>query len=224
MTRRSQTRILILVIAGLISLVVVALTSRIAGGQWLAFYEFIRDTSLLVITVVAAYLAHIYQKRASFLQSLREQWHEIVEAKAALLFYLHQENPELDDYLWTARQLSTCIDNMRIVYSNVGETDDLIGLYPYAPLHKMRKVIESMDPRIAAPTPEERYRARGEIWEAFKAIREHFLDEFDLEEPTRPILVDDMRRMKRDGASASALAKHAEQEKRLTDQASAHKR
>jgi hypothetical protein len=224
MTRKTQTRILRLITLGLVTLVAVALAARIAGGPWLAFYDFIRDTSLLIVTVVAAYLAHIYQKRASFLQSLRDQWHEIVEAKAALLFYLHQENPELDDYLWTARQLSTCIDNMRIVYSNVGETDDLIGFYPYAPLHKMRKVIESMDPRIATPTPDERYRARGEIWEAFKAIREHFLDEFDLEEPTKPILVDDMRRMKRDGASPAAKTQYQKQEKRMNEGHGPHRR
>ena len=213
MTRRSQSRVLRLVILGLMSLVGIALASRLVGGPWLAFYDFIRDTSLLVVTVVAAYMAHIFQKRATFLQSLREQWREIVETKADLIHYLHLEDPTLEDYLWTARQLSSCIDNMRIVYSNVGETDDLIGLYPYAPLHKMRMVIESLDPRRASPTPEDRYAARGEIWEAFKAIREHFLDEFDLEEPSQPILVHDMRRRKRDGAARRALERHARQEK-----------
>lgn len=147
MTRRKQNRILAYVIAGLVVLIVAALAARIAGGKWLAFYEFIRDTSLLLVTVVAAFMAHIYQKRTTFLQSLREQWREIVNTKAALIYFCHLEEVTLDDYLRTARQLSECIDNMRIVYANVGETDDLVGLYPYAPLHHMRLTLEALDPR-----------------------------------------------------------------------------
>ena len=104
---------------------------------------------------------------------------------------------------------------MRIVYANVGETSELIGLYPYSPLHHMRIVMERLDPRAATPAPEEKYAARGEIWEAFNAVREHFLDEFDIEEPTRPILIDRMKRRKRDGAAAYALAWRAEQQKTL---------
>jgi hypothetical protein len=204
MTRRTQNRVLAFVISGLMVLIAVALAARLAGGVWLAFYEFIRDTSLLLVTVVAAYMAHLYQKRGTFLQSLREQWREIVQAKSALIYYCHLETPSVEDYLKTARQLSECIDNMRIVYANVGETDELIGYYPYAPLHHMRKVLETLDPRQTRPTAEDRYAARGEIWDAFNAIREHFLDEFDIEEPTRPILVYRMKRGKKDGAAKTA--------------------
>ena len=42
---------------------------------------------------------------------------------------------------------SETIDNMRSVYQNVGETGDLIGLYPYAPLHDMRRALQTLDPR-----------------------------------------------------------------------------
>jgi hypothetical protein len=214
MTRRSQNRVLALVIIGLLLLIGGALAARVTGGRWLAFYEVIRDTSLLLVTVVAAFMAHIYQKRSTFLQSLREQWREIVQAKSALIYYCHQENPSLDDYLKTARQLSECIDNMRIVYANVGETDELIGYFPYAPLHQMRKVLEGLDPRISMPTPEARYAARGQIWDAFNAIREHFLDEFDIEEPSRPILIHAMKREKKDGAANYAKHLYEEQRRR----------
>lgn len=215
MTRRTQNRILAYVIVGLLGLVAAALAARIAGGKWLAFYEFIRDTSLLLVTVVAAYMAHIYQRRATFLQSLREQWHEIVSAKTALIHYCHLERPAVEDYLRTARQLSQCIHNMRIVYKNVGETEELLGAFPYEPLHDMRRVLETLDPRQGQPTEEQRYAARGKIWEAFNAIREHFLDEFDLEEPTRPIIVRHMRRSKRDGAADHAQKLAMEQARML---------
>lgn len=205
MTRRRQNRVLAYVIAALVALIALAFISRISGNELLnEVQQFITDTSLLIATVVAAYLAGVYQKRAQFLQSLREQWREIVQAKAALIYYGHLENPTVEEYLQTARQLSECIDNMRIVYANVGETDDLIGYYPYSPLHHMRVEMEALDPRKGRPTEAQRYAARGEIWAAFNAIREHFLEEFDMEEPTRPILVFQMRRSKKSGAGAAA--------------------
>jgi superfamily II helicase len=92
---------------------------------------------------------------------------------------------------------------MRIVYSNVGETEDLIGLFPYEPLHDMRRILEALDPR-KHPTPQKLERGYDEIREAFNAIREHFLDEFEIEEPARPILVRSMRRKKREGRAEYA--------------------
>ncbi len=212
MTRRTQKRILTAVVTGLIALIAAALVAKISGVPLLlGFYDFIRDTSLLIATVIAAYLTGVYQQRNAFLQSLREQWREIVETKGALIYYCHLDNPSLQDYLSAARKLSQCIDNMRIVYSNVGETDDLIGYYPYAPLHQMRLVMEGLDPRKGTPSAEQRFEARGKIWDAFNAIREHFLDEFDIEEPTKPILTYGMKRRKRDGAAPAATRLYKKQ-------------
>jgi hypothetical protein len=216
MTRKQLNRILGLVVAGLVTLILVALAAKLSGIGWaLNLYDFIRDTSLLIVTVIAAYMASVYQRRTSFLQNLREQWREIVQAKASLIYYCHLQSPTLEDYLIAARQLSECIDNMRIVYANVGETDELIGLYPYSPLHHMRIVMEKLDPRVGTATAEERYAARGEIWDAFNAVREHFLDEFDIEEPSRPILLHRMKRTKRDGAASYALQQRDHQQKTL---------
>jgi hypothetical protein len=216
MTRKEQNRILGFVVVGLLALISTALAAKLSGLQWaLNLYEFIRDTSLLIVTVIAAYMAYVYQRRTTFLQNLREQWREIVQAKASLIYYCHLSNPTPEDYLYAARQLSECIDNMRIVYANVGETDELIGLYPYSPLHHMRIVIERLDPRVADVTTEQKYAARGEIWDAFNAVREHFLDEFDIEEPTRPILIHRMKRRKRDGAAAYATKWRDKQQKIL---------
>jgi hypothetical protein len=218
MTRKRQSRVLKIVVSGIIVLIGLALAAKLSGIGWaLSFYDFIRDTSLLIVTIIAAYMAHIYQKRASFLQNLREQWHEIVHAKGELIYYCHLEKPTVDDYLLAARELSECIDTMRIVYRNVGETDELIGYYPYSPLHYMRKRLETLDPRQGNPTPDQRYAVRTEIWDAFNAIREHFLDEFDIDEPTRPIVIHRMKRKKREGGTKEAdrlvkkqLAEHSD--------------
>jgi hypothetical protein len=154
MTRKQLNRILALVVSGLLVLILIALAAKLSGVAWaLNLYDLIRDTSLLIVTVIAAYMASVYQRRTTFLQNLREQWREIVQAKASLIYYCHLPNPTLEDYLYAARQLSECIDNMRIVYANIGETDELIGLYPYAPLHHMRLVMEKLDPRAGSARP-----------------------------------------------------------------------
>jgi hypothetical protein len=207
MTRKEQSRILIITVTGLLVLICIALAAKLSGKTWaLSFYDFIRDTSLLIVTVIAAFMAHVYQKRTTFLQNLREQWKEIVETKAALIYYCHLDDNKLENYLIASRKLSETIDNMRIVYRNVGETSEFVGLYPYSPLHYMHRVMGTLDPRIGTPTPDDKFKARGEIWDAFNALREHFVEEFDIEEPTRPVLIASMKRKKRDGAAPYALA------------------
>ena len=129
------------------------------------------------------------------MDSLREQWREIVKAKSALLVYCKMPNPSVEHYWKAAAQLSECIDNMRIVYANVGETNELIGYYPFEPLHDMRRAFETLDPTIeTSATPKDPDWVWGEIREAFNAIREHFLDEFEIEEPSKPIVVQGARR------------------------------
>jgi hypothetical protein len=110
-------------------------------------YEYLRDMSLLIATGGVAYVANVYQKRASFIDALKEEWRDIIAAKSAVFTYTQLDRPTLDQYLSAFCKLSETIDNMRSVYQNVGETGDLIGLYPYAPLHDMRRALQTLDPR-----------------------------------------------------------------------------
>lgn len=203
MTRRRLRRHLTYIVVFAIVLIVLAIWTRFASDDddARAIYDLIKDMSLLIFTVVAAYLAAALQRRESFLQSLREEWRVIVDTKAELITYCDLPRATIEDYLTAYSRLSQAIDYMRIVYANVGETDDLIGLYPYEPLHDMRRALESIDPRSGRELgPEERSAARNAIWEAFNALREHFLDEFDLEEPQRPMIEPGARRGKRSGS------------------------
>jgi hypothetical protein len=91
---------------------------------------------------------------------------------------------------------------MRSVYQNVGETTDLIGIYPYAPLHDMRRALQTLDPRKAPNADvEARNLARDAILQSFYALRETFLEELDLEEPDHPLLISGGRRVKTSGAT-----------------------
>ena len=165
-------------------------------------YEFLRDMSLLIATGGVAYIANIYQKRQSFIDALKAEWRDIIAAKSALFTYTQLERPTLEQYLAAFCKLSETIDNMRSVYQNVGETGSLIGLYPYAPLHDMRRALQTLDPRKAPDADAEaRNLARDAILQSFYALRETFLEELDQEEPDHPLLISGGRRSKVSGAT-----------------------
>jgi hypothetical protein len=179
-------------------------------------YEFLRDMSLLIATGGVAYITNIYQKRSSFVDALKQEWRDIIVAKSALFSYTQLEKPGLEHYLETFCKLSETIDNMRSVYQNVGETDDLVGLYPYAPLHDMRRALQTLDPRKnpQATDAETRALVRDAILQSFYALRETFLEELDLEEPDHPLLISAGRRAKLSGSTGAARRRQERQRAR----------
>jgi len=180
------------------------------------FYDFMRDMSLLIATGGVAYISNVYQKRSNFVESLEEEWRNIVRTKSALLSTCEKPYLATDDYLAAYYKISETIDTMRIVYRNAGETDGLVGLYPYAPLHDMRRALQTLDPRIATDVPAEtKALVRDAILQSFYALRETFLEELDLEEPQHPLLVAGSRRLKTPGATVSAQTTQENQRKRL---------
>jgi hypothetical protein len=175
-------------------------------------YEYLRDMSLLIATGGVAYITNMFQKRSSFVEALKEEWRDIIATKSALFAYTQLERPTLEDYIGTFCKLSETIDNMRSVYRNVGETDALIGLYPYAPLHDMRRALQTLDPRKApAADAEARNLVRDAILQSFYALRETFLEELDLEQPDHPLLISARRGKK---AGAPAWARRAQERQR----------
>lgn len=164
-------------------------------------YDYLKDMSLVLVTVVAAYLANVFQKRSLFLNSLKEEWRNIVKAKSALYTYTQLDTPDLEKYLAAFCAISESIDNMRAVYRNFGETDSQIGLYAYAPLHDMRRAFQTLKPSAEHQvTAEDRKLARRAILQVFYALRETFLEEIDLEAPDNPLTIYNSRRLKKAGA------------------------
>ncbi len=178
-------------------------------------YDYLKDMALVLVTVIAAYLANVFQKRSKFVENLEQEWRGIVATKTALLCYLDRPYPSMDDYVAAYSRISETIDNMRIVYRNAGETDKLVGLYPYAPLHDMRRALQWLDPRKKPNTAAaERKLAQEAIQQAFEALRENFLEELDLEEPRHPLLISGGRRLKRSGATRGVKGEQDRQRKK----------
>ncbi len=186
-------------------------------------YEYMKDMALVFVTVIAAYLANVFQKRNKFVGSLEEEWRGIVRTKSALFAYCEKTFPTADDYIAAFCRISETLDNMRIVYRNVGETTALVGLYPYAPLHDMRRALQTLDPtKNQNLPPEARKLARDAILQSFYALRENFLEELDLEAPSHPLLISSGRRLKQPGATSRAIAKQERQRKRQDKSAAEH--
>jgi hypothetical protein len=104
--------------------------------------------------------------------SLRELWAKAIEAKADLIDYTHDQMPDQPKY-WRAHQsLSVAIDMMRAVYRNFYEDNSKIGVYPFEPLHDMRRALEHLGFANVTPNSQE---AREKIIDAWNAFRWAFL-------------------------------------------------
>ena len=183
-----------------------------------ATYDFLREMAPLLIAILATVLASAFQRRTKFTTSLEQEWRGIVGTKNALYAFCEKAYPTADDYIAAFCRISETIDNMRIVYCNVGETGGLIGLYPYAPLHDMRRALQTLDPRKNKNvTPEYRKLVRDAILQSFYALRENFLEELDLEEPIHPLLISGGKRLKIPGYAAAAGRMQDRQRKRQND-------
>ena len=115
---------------------------------------------------LAAWLtcSNIFQKRSKFVESLKEEWRNIVRTKSVLLSTCEKPYLATDDYLAAFYKVSETIDTMRIVYRNAGETGGLIGLYPFEPLHDMRRALQTLDPRLSTEvTTDQEPRARRDL-------------------------------------------------------------
>ena len=184
-------------------------------------YLYLREMAPVFITVVAVYLASVFRKRSSFVESLEEEWRNIVRTKSMLYSYFEKPYPTTDDHIAAFARLSETIDTMRIVYRNAGETRDLIGLYPYEPLHDMRRVLQAFDPRLKTNfSADERKLAQDCIVQGFSALRENFLEELDLDEPNHPLLIAGARRVKVRGHAPRARARKAAQSEAQNKRAS----
>ena len=87
------------------------------------FYEFMRDMSLLIATGGVAYISNIFQKRSNFVESLEEEWRNIVRTKSVLLNYCEKPYLSTDDYLAAYSRISETIDKLQRRSGGSSETE-----------------------------------------------------------------------------------------------------
>jgi hypothetical protein len=191
MTRKQLQYRLIFAFAVLLLLVVAAVALRLHRMPGLdrsderAGYGLIKDLAPLILGLLAVLLTSWYQQRMAFLTALRAWWSHLLRARTSMLAYLATASRSEEAYNQAYGEISRATDEVRTVYRNVGEDDQYIGYYPYEPVNDMRKAFEA---GANDGGEDAKLRASGEIWDAWKALRWSFLNEFDAPEPTRPIV------------------------------------
>jgi len=185
--------------AALVAAIVIGVLIRVYGGE--AAFGVFKDLLPAGISIAAVYLAHVFQQRSMFVQSLRELWSKVIYAKNELVAYANLEEPKADDFAIAYRAIATAIDEVRGVYRNVGENEKYVGYFPYEPLHDMRKALDELRP--GNEPSHKREFAGAAIQQAWNAMRFDFLSEFDTPEPTQPIVNRNARRTQESGTASS---------------------
>lgn len=148
-----------------------------------SYYETFKDSIPFILAIPAAYLGFCFQKRMSYLQSLRSLWSKLVVSVNNAIQYTFLESPSQEQYSTVIVDLRIVIDELRGVYKNVNEKSQNIGLYPYEPIKTIHEVI--CDLGFGELGEEKRNSARDSVYEYWKSIRSNFLEEFDRAEPTK---------------------------------------
>lgn len=201
MTRTVLTRWLIAATVLMAAVMAFAIFARIHGAvdrpealrphsvaAWTAAYAMLASFSSIIIAVPGAWLAFCFNRRNAFLTTLNEVWREMVDAKNQCIRYTLAPSDATYAEAWLS--LSSAIDGMRSVYRNVGESRTAIGLFPFEPLHDMRKTLEAAPARLAAATGDKavlRGEIQAELTDSWQALRAEFLRELGAPFPTHPI-------------------------------------
>ena len=183
MTRTHLSRVVRSIVAVYVLAIVVGVVLRLAfpqpGGL---VYQTYRDLIPLIIALPAAYLAQAFQRRASYVQGLRALWSSMVGAIAAALAYTDTPEPSKEQFTDVLRRLSGAIEEVRGFYANV-PSGTRTGWYPFEPIKQIHGVVRALGFGDAA-TDARRDEAHDTIFRLWKAARERFLKELDVELPT----------------------------------------
>lgn len=178
MTRR-QLRNAIIQVIGVYAL---AATLGLAlGVSSSPYYSAFRDIVPFVFGIPAAYLGYCFQRRQSYMESLRSLWTKLVHAVQESIRYTYDPTPTQREHAQALMELAIAVDEVRGVYKNIGERTGQVGVYPYEPIKEIYKAVAELG--HGELSSDEREIARKRIKGHWRSIRANFLDEFDRAEP-----------------------------------------
>ena len=182
MTRRQLRRAVAIVIA--VNAVAVLIAVVLAANN-LPYYSTFKDLGPFFFAVIVAYLGYCFQRRSSYLESLRLLWSQLVRGVQEAIKYTYDDTPTREEYAEVLTTLGIAIDELRGVYKNIGEGPGKIGYYPYEPLKEIFQAVSELG--YGDLSEEMRETARRRIEGHWKSVRANFLDEFDRAEPSKVV-------------------------------------
>lgn len=178
MTRRQLRRAIIQVIGVYAAAASLGLMLGVSASP---YYNAFRDIVPFVFGIPAAYLGYCFQRRQSYMESLRSLWTKLVHAVQESIRYTFDPTPTQSEHAHILMQLAIAVDEVRGVYKNIGERPGNIGVYPYEPIKEIYRAVDELG--HGELTSDERALARQRIKGHWRSIRANFLDEFDRAEP-----------------------------------------
>lgn len=146
-------------------------------------YDVLKDLMPLLLALPVVLLSVLYQRRASFLTSVRSLYESAVNSVQSAIQYTHLEAPSRTEYAAVLKELSTSIELFRGSFSNLGREGER-GLFPFEALKEISKEVSSLsygegfDKHSA-----DRIRFRiVKLWQ--KKLRPAILNELDRQTPT----------------------------------------
>ena len=155
---------------------------------------FVSSNATLLAILFGAYIAYLFQQRSKAVDDLRHWWNEIVKAKSDLHAYCDKQNPTEDDYFRVFGEVSTAMDTLRLIYSNVDRTDaNPRGYYPFEQVRDIVDIARSIAPNRQASF-EDRKRAKLAIDIVFRSLRHAIQAEAAASPPDTPTLQESRQR------------------------------
>jgi hypothetical protein len=183
MTKRKLIRIILAISCFYVVVCIIGLVLYFidtTDGQ--RYYTEFKNFFPVIISIPLGYLGSCFQRRASFLTTLRTVWSNIVHAVNKAILYTEHRYDMDKEYVEVLLLLSRSIDEVRSVYQNIDETRTHKGLYPFESLKSIYTIVEKL--KGDQITAAELQHANAEIKAHWQTIRKVFLAEFDRTEPT----------------------------------------
>ena len=144
-----------------------------------AFQDFI-DVFLslipFIVAIPAALLTRAFQRRASYVSSLRSIWPGIVESGINAIEYTKITNPTEKEFRDVIISLSKSIDNLRMLFKNIG------GFYPVESIKTIYEEFDLIRDTYKFKNPTNAYDRITTFWHQ---ARDSILAEFDRVIPTK---------------------------------------
>ena len=178
MTKQKFNQNFILVVIVYFLALVVGLV--LAGLDY--YFSVYADLIPFVVALPAVYLGFCFQRRQSFLNSLKSLWTKLIVSVQDSIQYTHLQQPGIEEYSVTLKNLSIVMEEIRGVYKNKFETNENIGIYTFESLKDIYNQISNLG--YGQMLSEDQKKSRDEIIKCWKTLRKTFLRELDRSVPT----------------------------------------
>jgi hypothetical protein len=161
-----------------------AVLATLAYGNHKAYAPF-KDALPLIIAIPAAWLGFCLQRRQAYLKDVRNLWTKLVAAVQDAIQYTHLSTPPRAEYAKVLKAISSVTEELRSVFSNVGESEGKVGLYPFERIKTIHAHVSRLGFGVAVTATSAR-ETRAAIVENWKQPRVYYLGELERGIPANP--------------------------------------